>query len=130
MSFYSLDLLDFSVSLCLAKTIHHVTFSAFIANHIIKNKKISAGDFSLVHRMGEHVMDKILPIIPFTEEEKLLLLIAWFDECTERVDSPAIFEEAVRRLIDHIDCTGFEGNFITYASCEEGSNFSNSRPCR
>ncbi len=80
--------------------------------------------------MGESVMDKILPTIAFAEEEKLLLLISWFDKCTEKVNSPAIFEEAVGRLIDHIDCTGFEGNFITSVLCKADSNFSNSRMCR
>ncbi len=75
-------------------------------------------------------MNKIIPSVPLTEEEKLLLLIAWFDKCTEKVDSPVIFEEAVARLIDLIDCTGFDGNFITSVLCEENSNFSNSRMCR
>ncbi len=75
-------------------------------------------------------MDKILPTIAFAEEEKLLLLIAWFDKCTERVNSPATFEEAVDRLIDHIDCTGFEANFTTRVVCNDDSNFSNSRLCR
>ncbi len=130
ISFNSLNLFDLSVNLCLAKTIQHATFSAFIASNIIKNKKISAGDFSLVHRMGGSVMDKILPTIPFAEEEKLLLLISWFDKCTENVNSPRIFEEAVGRLMDHIDCSGFEGNFITSIVRKADSNFSNSPMCR
>ncbi len=75
-------------------------------------------------------MDKIIPTIPFTEEEKLLLLITWFDKCTEKFDSRAIFEEAVGRLIDHIDGTGFEANFTTRVVCNDDSNFSNSRICR
>ncbi len=125
-----MNVLNFSTYLCVANTIQHGAFSAFIASHIIKTKKISAGDFSLVHRMGEHLMHKILPSVPITEEEKLLLMIAWFDKCTEKVNSPAIFEEAVGRLIDHIDCRGFDGNFITSVLCEEDSSFSNSRMCK
>ncbi len=129
-AFYSRNALDFSASLCLANTIQHGSFSTFIANHIIKNKMISVEDCSLVHRIGEHVMDKILTTNRFTEEAKLLLLIAWFDKCIEQVLSPATFEEAVGRLIDHIDCTNFEGSFLALALCNEDSNFSNNRMCR
>ncbi len=80
--------------------------------------------------MGESVMDKILPTIPFTEEEKLLLLTSWFDKCTEHVYSTAIFEEALGRLIGHIDCTGFETGFVTLVLSKGESNFSNNRMCR
>ncbi len=125
-----LNVLNFSARMCVANTIQHGAFSAFIAIHITKSKQISARDFSLVHRMGESVMDKILKSVPFAEEEKLLLLISWFDKCTENVNSPTIFEETVARLIDHIDCTGFEGNFITSVLCKVDSNFSNSQLCR
>ncbi len=75
-------------------------------------------------------MDGIIQFGPFPKDQQLLVLSAWFDKCTEKADSPTEFEEAVGRLIDHIDCTGFEANFIARILYKEDSHFSNSPTCR
>ncbi len=64
--YYSLDALDFSSRMCLANTIQHGAFCADVANRIIKEKKVSVEDFSLVTRLGDNLMDKVLQSVPFT----------------------------------------------------------------
>ncbi len=91
---------------------------------------ISAENLSHVHQLGDNMMNNIIQYGPFTEKERLLLLIAWFDTHTKRVGSPAIFEAAVERLIDHIDCTNFDSKFITGLLCKAGSYFSNNQICK
>ncbi len=76
------------------------------------------------------MMGEIIQFGPFTEKEKLLLLIAWFDTSTKKKDSHAIFEAGVERLIDHIDCTNLDSMFIMDLMCKSGSNFSNNRICK
>ncbi len=88
------------------------------------------GEFSLVHQLGEHLMDNILQYVRFSHEDNLLLLSAWFDSCCEKVDSPAIFEEAVGRLINRIDCTNFDSEFINGVLGKPHSRFSTSERCR
>ncbi len=63
---------------------------------------LAGENLSLVHQLGESLMDEIIQFGPFPEDQKLLLLSGWFDNCTEKADSPTEFEEAVGRLIDHI----------------------------
>ncbi len=91
---------------------------------------ISAENFSLVHQLGEKMMGEIIQFGPFCEKDNLLLLSAWFDARTEGVDSPAIFEDSVGRLIDQIDCTKFESKLVLGVLGKKGSRFSNSERCR
>ncbi len=86
--------------------------------------------FCVVVLLGENVMDEIIQFGPFTAEHNLLLLSAWFDTCTEKVDTPGVFEDVVGRLIDHIDCTNVDSNFIDSVLGKPGSRFSNSERCR
>ncbi len=79
LAYYSLDDLEFPTRMCLANTIQHGAFSADVANRIIKERKVSVEDFSLVTRMGDSLIDKLLQTVPFTEDQKLLFLIEWFD---------------------------------------------------
>ncbi len=127
---FSLVALDFSACLCVANTIQPGAFSTFIADHIVANKLTSVGEFSLVHQLGEHLMDNILQFVRFSDEDNLLLLSAWFDSCCERVVSTAIFEEAVGRLINRIDCTNFDSKFINGVLGKPNSRFSTSERCR
>ncbi len=66
LAYYSLDDLDFPARMCLADTIQHGAFCADVANRIIKGKKVSVEDFSLVTRMGDNLMDKLLQSVPLT----------------------------------------------------------------
>ncbi len=128
--FNSLDALDISACLRVANTIQNETFSTDIADYVLTNKMISAEDFSFVHQLGDNTMNDIIQYGPFTEKERLLLLIAWFDTRTNRMGSPAIFEAAVERLIDQIDCTNFDSKFITGLLCKADSYFSNNQICK
>ncbi len=101
-----------------------------MADYVLKTKKLSAENFSLVHQLGENMINEIIQFGPFTENEKLLLLIAWFDTATEKNVSQVTLQEDVGRLIDHIDCTHFDSKFITGLLCKAGSNFSSNQTCK
>ncbi len=122
--------LDFPTRMCLANTIQHGAFCADVAYRIIEEEKLSVEDFSLVTRMGENLMDKLLRSVPFTEDQKLLLLIEWFDTRPETNGSTAASEEAVGWLLEHIDCTNFDLKFIMGLLGRPGSRFGNSERCR
>ncbi len=89
--------------MCLANTIQHGAFCEETADLIIDEEKVSVEDFSLVTRMADNLMDKLLQSVPFTEDQKLLLLIEWFDTRPETNGSKAASEEAVGWLFEHID---------------------------
>ncbi len=129
-AFHSLDAIDISACLRVANAIQNEPLSTGIADYIITKKKISAENLSLIHQLGENVMDDIFQFGPFTEKEKLLMLIAWFDTLTEKNDSQATFEESVGRLINRIDCTNFDSKFIMDLLGKPSSRFSDSRLCR
>ncbi len=128
--FNSLSALDISACLRVANTIQNETFSAGIADYILKNKKISVGNISIVHQVGENVLGDIFQFGPFCEEDNLLLLRAWFDTRAERMDSPAIIEDSVGRLINHINFTEIDSKIIIGVLGMPGSRFSNSERCR
>ncbi len=88
------------------------------------------GNFSIVHQLGENVLGEIFQFGPFCEEDNLLLLSAWFDTRTERMDSPAIVEDSVGRLINHIDFTEIDSKVIIGVLGKPGSRFGNSERCR
>ncbi len=122
--------LDVSACLRVANTIQNEKFSAGIADYILKNKKISVGNFFIIHQLGENVLGENFQFGPFCEEDNLSLLRACFDTRAERMDSTAIVEDSVGRLINHIDCTGVDSKFITGLLGKPGSCFSNSERCR
>ncbi len=127
-AYYSLNTLDFSACLRVANTIQNGPFCADLADYIIKNEKLSAGDFSLVTRMGDNLMDKILQSVPLTEDQKLLLLIEWFETRSENVVSTA--EGIVGWLFEHIDCTNIDSKLIISVLGKPASRFANSERCR
>ncbi len=116
--------------MCLANTIQHGAFCEQTAELITDEEKLSVEDFSLVPRMGDNLMDQIFQSVPFTEDQKLLLLIEWFDTRPETNDSTAASEEAVGWLFEHIDCTNFDLKFIMGLLGKPGSSFGNSERCR
>ncbi len=122
--------LDFPARMCLANATRHGAFCADVANRIVKEKKVSVEDFSHVTRMGDNLMDKLLQSVPFTEDQKLLLLIEWFDTRPETNGSIAASEEAVGWLLEHIDCRNFDLKFIMGLLGKPGSRFGNSGRCR
>ncbi len=122
--------LDISACLRVANTIQNKTFSTGIADYIVKNKKISVGNLSNVHQLGENVLGEIFQFGPFCEEDNLLLLRAWFDTRAERMDSPAIVEDSVGRLINHINFTEIESKVIIGVLGKPGSRFGKSERCR
>ncbi len=130
LSYYSLDEHDFSSRMCLANTIQHAAFCADIADYIIEHDKLSVEDFSAVTRMGDNLMDQILQSVPFTEDQKLLLLIEWFDTRPETKDSTAASEEAVEWLFEHIDCAKIDFKLIMGLLGKPNSRFGNSERCR
>ncbi len=97
--FISLDTLDFTACLCVANTIRHESLSFGIAEYILENKKISAENMPLVQHLGENVLDKLLQA-DISSEEKILLLIAWFNASTEKNDSQPHLRKLLGDLLE------------------------------
>ncbi len=72
-------------------------------------------------------MDKLLQADVFPDEEKLLLLIAWFNTITVKNEPSG---ETVERLIGYIDCSKLDSKFITSLLCQPDSLFIDNRICR
>ncbi len=90
--FNSIGALDIFACLSVAITIQNKTFSNGIVDYIVANQIISAENVSLVQQLDENMMDDIIQFGPFTEKERLLLLIAWFDNSSEKKYSKANYE--------------------------------------
>ncbi len=84
---------------------------------------------NMVSRLNEQLLERLFSKRELSDEERLKLLISWFDSSIKR-QPRADLEQAVCRLIKGIDGSVFSVNFVGSVYANKDSAFAESPICR
>ncbi len=124
---FRIDDRTFSDVIGVAKRINHTVLNRGIAGHVLSRLQ-SEGKPSLLHLLNEAIMEALLESARMPEEDKLKLLVQWFDE--RRGDSSGTLEGTVGRLMEKINCRYFDSFFVMNLLLRKRSSFVESKVCR
>ncbi len=92
-------------------SIHNCGLSEAVIEHLIKSSKSSKAFFNSAWRPDGHLIERLLDRSDHSDEERLRLLVSWFDSSIRRQPREAL-GQVVCRLIKGINCSSFSGTFF------------------
>ncbi len=123
---FRIDDNNFSAIIGVAKRINHGVLNRGIAGHVLS--RLTSDEKPSLHLLNEAIMEALLEAARMPEEDKLKLLVQWFDE--RRGDSSGTLEGSVGRLMEKINCRYFDSSFVMNLLLRKRSSFVESKVCR
>ncbi len=127
-----LHVTSIGVAIYLANCLNKWRLSETVIEYLIQTGKSSAVFRGFVRRLNEQLMERLLCHKSLNEEEKLQLLISWFDACVQRQspETRSALERSVGWLINGIDCSALSTTFVGAVYSRRGSAFAESPACK
>ncbi len=132
MLFYRLSATTIASIICLANRIDKSQLRKAVIDHLIRAGKSSPIFRRYVNLLNEKLLRALFRRSELSDEEKVHLLICWFNAGTKRQPRGIQYalEQAVCRLITGIDCSTFDATFVASIYSQRGSAFAESAACK
>ncbi len=130
--FSRLNVTSIGTAIYLANCLNTWRLSEAAIDYLIQIGKSSDIFRGFVRRLNEQLMERLLCHNSLNDEEKLQLLISWFDACVQRQspETRSALERSVCWLINGIDCNALSTTFVGAVYSKSGSAFAESPVCK
>ncbi len=130
--FSRLNAFSIGTAIYLANCLNTWRLSEATIEYLIQSGISSALFRGFVKRLKEQLMERLLCHKSLNDEEKLQLLISWFDACVQRqpLETRNALERSVGWLINGVDCNALSTTFVGAVYSKSGSPFAENPVCK